>query len=510
MTPERKRNAQNYSTDCHDTIPDNEAAVGCDKLLSADTLQARRTMTLKTVWRTIEKRKLLTAGQTVIAAVSGGADSVALLHILARLAPHLGIRLHAASLHHGIRGQAAQDDVDFVQQIAEQWQIPCTLGRADVPRLAREAGIGIEAAARRARYDFLARAAAQENSACIAAAHHADDQAETILMHIIRGSGRRGLMGMQFAAPMPGHAHITLIRPLLEMTRGDLEGYCAAHELDFRHDGSNDDIRYRRNFIRREVMSRLQALNPNAAAAFGRLADSAAVDEDYIASQFEAAVMPMVDARDDGWSLSREAYARLHPAMRRRLLREAFRQLGGGGSTLNHKNTLELVGWAKTARTGARRDLGRAIQLRMGYEDVCIERQSAAALDDDYRLIDAETTIALAASCDIAIGRLRIRAVSEQESDAGGAGVWLPSDAALCLRTRRTGERFRPKGMGGRSRKIKDWMIDRKIPRSIRSQIPMVSANGEVIAICLGDTWHLADLSAFKVDEGSGICLILD
>ena len=464
-------------------------------------------MTLKTVGRTIEKHKLLTANQTVIAAVSGGADSVALLHIMTRLASYFGIRLHVASLHHGIRGQAAQDDLDFVQQIAERWQIPYTLGRADVPRLAREQGIGIEAAARQARYDFLARAAAQEKSACVAAGHHADDQAETILMHIIRGSGRRGLMGMQFAAPMPGHAHVTLIRPLLETTRGDLRRYCAAQGLAFRHDDSNDDLRYRRNFIRRQVMSRLRELNPNAAAAFGRLADSVGVDEDYLSSRFKADVMPMVDMGDDGWSLSRAAYARLHPAMQRRLFREAFRRLGGGSSTLNHENTRELVRWTKTARTGARRDLGRSIRLRIGYEAVCIERQSAAVTDGGYRLIDAETNIALTTSSCIAIEGLRI---TLSERGASGAGIWLPSNATLCLRTRRTGERFRPKGMGGRSRKIKDWMIDRKIPRSIRRQIPLVSANEEVIAICVGDTWHLADLSAFKADEDSGICLILD
>lgn len=466
-------------------------------------------MPLKTVWRTIEKRELLTASQTVIVAVSGGADSIALLHIMTRLGPRLGIRLHAASLHHGIRGQAAQDDLNFVQRMAEQWRLPYTLGQADVPQLARERGIGIEAAARQARYDFLARTAVKANSDCVAVAHHAKDQAETILMHMIRGSGLSGLKGMRFVTPMPNHVGITLIRPLLELTREDLELYCAAHDLRFRHDDSNDDLRYRRNFIRREVMSRLQRLNPNVTAAFARLADSAAVDEDYISSQFEAAVMPLVDVEDAGWRLSRKAYAQLHPAMRRRLFREAFRRLGGGAA-LNHKNTLELLRWASRAKVGARRDLGRAIQLRIAYEDLCIERQSAPFSHHHYRLIDAETNIALDASADITLGRLHIQVVSAPKSDIGAAGLLLPADMALCLRTRRPGERFRPKGMGGKSRKIKDWMIDRKIPRQIRRQIPLVSADGEVIAICLGHAWHLADLPPSKTNENCGIYLILD
>ena len=476
----------------------------------ADSLRVWQTMILKTVLRTIEKHKLLTANQTVIVAVSGGVDSVALLHIMMRLRPRLGLRLHVASLHHGIRGQAAQDDLNFVQRMAEQWQLPYTLGQADVPQLARERGIGIEAAARQARYDFLARAAMQANSDCVAVAHHAKDQAETILMHMIRGSGLSGLKGMQFATAMPNHATLTLIRPLLEIPREDLELYCAAHNLHFRHDDSNDDIRYRRNFIRREVMSRLQQLNPNVTAAFARLADSAGVDEDYISSQFEAAVLPLVHVGDAGWSLSRMTYAQLHPAMQHRLFRQAFRQLGGGAATLNHENTLELVRWARRAKVGARRDLGRSIQLRMAYEDLYIEHQSAVASHHHYRLIDAETNIALDVSADITLERLHIQVVSEQKSDIGGMSLLLPADAALCLRTRRAGERFRPKGMGGKSRKIKDWMIDRKIPRQIRSQIPIVSANGEVIAICLGHTWHLADLSRFEADENCGIYLILD
>ena len=468
-------------------------------------------MILKTIGQTIEKHKLLKVNQTVVAAVSGGADSVAMLHILTRLRPHFGLRIHVASLHHGLRGDEAQADLDFVQQLAEQWQLPYTLGRVDVPRLAREQGLGLEEAARQARYDFLARVAGQIGSDCAAVAHHADDQAETILMHIVRGSGLRGLMGMSFAAPMPNHPHITLIRPLLEMTRGDLERYCAAHGLDFRHDGSNDDLRFQRNFIRRQVMGRLRQVNPNARAALARLGESAGVDEHYLSSQFESTVMPQVDIDPNGWSLPKAVYVRLHPAMRRRWIREAVRRLGGESLTLNHHNTTELAGWAGRAAVGARRDLGGAMQLRIAYDRLHIEHQSAAVVYDGYCLIDADVTIALRPPTCVRLGSLRIKVLAESAPDVSGIRLRLPADAALCLRTRRPGERFRPRGMGGRSRKIKDWMIDRKIPRAIRRQIPLVCANGEVIAIGLGSGWHLADWPRFKItDEDSVICLILD
>ncbi len=464
-------------------------------------------MTPKTVWRTIQKYKLLTANPKVVVAVSGGADSMALLHIMVQLRSHFGLQLHVASLHHGIRGQAAQDDLDFVQQTAEQWQLPYTLGQADVPRLAKDSGMGIEAAARQARYDFLAQVARQTQSERVAVAHHAKDQAETILMHIIRGSGLNGLRGMRPIAAMPSHPDIILIRPLLEMPREDLESYCAAHELHFRHDDSNDDISLQRNFIRHEVLSRLQQVNPGVVSALTRLADSASVDDAYLSSQFEAAVMPRVSVGDDGWCISREVYAQLHLAMQRRLLREAFRQLGGG-LTLNHENTLELVRWAKTAVVGARRDLGGAIQLRVAYEDLCIEHQSSLMMGDLYRLIVPDTNITLPLPSCLTLNRVTVKVSSEEESGEGG--ILLPADVTLCLRTRRAGERFKPKGMGGKSRKIKDWMIDRKIPRQIRHRIPLVSANDEVIAICVGDTWHLADLLRFKIHEKDGIYLMLD
>ena len=464
-------------------------------------------MTLETVRRTIEKHRLLSANQKVTVAVSGGADSVALLHIFLRLASHFGVQLHVASLHHGIRPQA-QDDLDFVQRLAETRGLPCTLGKVDVPQLAREQGMGIEEAARQARYDFLAQAAVQAGSSCVAVAHHAKDQAETVLMHIIRGSGLRGLRGMRFAAPMPGHPDITLVRPLLAMTRQDLENYCQAHGLDFRHDDSNDDLRFRRNFVRHEILPRLQQLNPNVEHALARLADSSSVDEDYLSSQFESTVMPQVHIGEYGWSLPRAVYASLHPAMRRRWFREACRRLGG--ESLAHHNTRGLVRWAGRAAVGTERDLGGSLRLRVAYEHLRIEHQSAPMDEGGYRLIDAETNMALTPAVGICPGRLNIRVLSSGESDADGICLRLPADVKLCLRTRRPGEGFKPRGMGGKSRKIKDWMIDRKIPRKIRSKIPLISADGEVIAVCVGDIWHLADLSRFQTGADSAICLILD
>lgn len=197
-------------------------------------------MTLKTVLRIIEHYKLLSANQTLIIGVSGGIDSLALLHILIQLQAELGINLHIATLNHGIRGQESESDVQFVKHVAEKWNVPYTAGQVDVPQLAENENLGIEDAARQARYRFLAEVAQQRGTNLVAVAHHADDQAETILMHIIRGCGLKGLRGMGVSVPMPGYSHITLIRPLLRITRQELEQYCIENQLNPRHDTSND------------------------------------------------------------------------------------------------------------------------------------------------------------------------------------------------------------------------------------------------------------------------------
>ena len=447
------------------------------------------------VLKTMRQNDALADVRTVIVAVSGGCDSVALLHVLRCLQACLGIELHVASLNHGIRGEAGQRDLDFVVELAEGWRLPITTGQADVTALAKEWGIGIEEAARRARYNFLAEVAQERGSNCVAVGHHLLDQAETILMNIVRGSGTRGLRGMQIVAQMPYHAQIRLIRPLLAVSRDELEAYCRQSALQFRLDESNYDTAYRRNFVRHEVISRLKKLNPDVLDAFARLADSAGVDEDFIAAQFESIVKPVIQVSADSWRISWNTFSKLHPALQRRFIRKAFRQLSDGTSTLSHAVTQELIAGSRRIRVGGRRDLGDSVQLRVDYNDLYIERAGSQVDTGSYRLIPSGTDKRIELGTSLEAHGIKVCFSSRPRSHSSGVRLHLPIDMEVRLRTRRRGERLKPKGMGGQSRKIKDWMIDRKIPRAIRDQIPLMCGDGEIIAICLGDTWHLADLS---------------
>lgn len=465
---------------------------------------------LSVVARNIKEHNLIASSRTAVVAVSGGADSVALLHVLLRLSQSMGFNIHVATLDHGIRGEAAERDVQHVQELANRWALPCTAGSANAPALAKRAGIGPEEAARRARYDFLANVAMRQDAVCVAVGHHALDQIETILMRIVRGTGTKGLRGMRMAAPLPYHEELSLIRPLLNVTREEIEAYCAENRLEYRHDSSNDDTAHSRNFIRHQVVLPLLDRYDHLPKSFERLAAAAGADQDYMESRFKSDVLPMVEEEEGAWRIARSNYHACHVAMRRILLREAFRHLQDGNKELSYDNTLDIIDWIKQAQAGKVRDLGAGIQLRIGCDRLHIERRGAQQRFEDYRLIAPGTEVPLQGRDEFIVGNLRIRRFDGKVAAGGYTALQVPVGAEARLRTRRQGERFRPKGMAGRSRKIKDWMIDRKIPRQIRDQIPLVSLDGAVIAICVGETWHLADMPRLSIGSGPFCTLILE
>ena len=445
------------------------------------------------VLRSLRQSGILDDAPTLVVAVSGGCDSVTLLHVLAALRQRIRLDLHVASLDHGLRGAEGHADLDFVGELALALNLPSTLESRNVPQLARESGLGIEAAARQARYDFLARVARRQSSDCVAVAHHRDDQAETVLLRMARGSGLRGLGGMRPLSLLPGHPAIRLIRPLLAVSRADIETYSATHGLSFRQDASNVDLRYGRNFVRHELMPRLRKLNPQIALALQRLAESAATDEDWLDEYVAAHVLPQFDISAHRWRIGKADFLGLHPALQRRALRQAVERLGEGEVALSHDLALDLLEWSRAAQVGLRRDIGGGLQLRSDYAHLVVERAGAPPDAAHYRLIPRETDMPLTSGDRIELGDVRL-AVSNDAQTQADTQVRLPADVELRLRTRRAGDRFQPSGMGGRSRKLKDWLIDRKIPRRLRDQIPLLCADGEIVAICLGDTWHLSEI----------------
>ena len=288
----------------------------------------------------------------VILAVSGGADSICLADAVIAIATVRSIAPIIAHLNHAIRGTAADADAAFVQQFAHDQHVPFELGHTDVPALAHQMNVSLEVAARMARYDFLAKVAEQHAALHVATAHQADDQAETVLLRLIRGTGLSGLRGMQARSPMTGAPHITLLRPLLRLTRQEIEQYCADRSLRVCHDATNDDTVHTRNRIRHELLPTLAQYNPSIRVMLARLADTVSTDVEIIAYATQQAFAKVSQPIERGLRFDRASWITLPLGLRRATLREAARVLRGNVVDLKYAAIEEACDVLTSANSG--------------------------------------------------------------------------------------------------------------------------------------------------------------
>ena len=442
----------------------------------------------ETLLQSIRQNKLFPPESRLILAVSGGADSLALMHCLAHLRPIYPLELLVATLNHGLRPEAAEE-VAFVQSMAEAWNIPCVTGRVSLPT------IGIEAAARKARYDFLAEVAQSNNFFTVATAHQADDQTETILMHFIRGSGLQGLVGMSMTAPMPYHPEYTVFRPLLPFSRAAIEAYCAEHKLDPRQDMSNFDTNYRRNAIRHEIVPRLRQMNPQIDAALARLGQIAAAEDAYMQQHFKKIILPQIEF-GERVTMRRKNFLTWHIAMQRRAILAALAHLEINPDFERIESAIKLI---QTGKVGAILEFSESSQLRLDYDHLHIEDANSQYTTLYFPQNPYDEALPVLIPSLIALEN-HLVTVSPVPLPDAIARIAIPDNAQIFLRSRRNGDRFKPLGMGGKSQKLKEWLIDHKIPQALRDKLPMIEVNGEIAAIVLPDNWGISDTFAVRPD----------
>ena len=328
--------------------------------------------------RTIQDHQLFSPGARILVAVSGGPDSIVLLHALNQLKQPWRLTLHAAHVDHGLRPESPQDAA-FVQALAEQWGVPATIERRDVAAACSEHGWSLEDGARRVRYACLAEVAQRHSASHIAVAHTADDQAETVLMRLVRGTGLRGLGAM---TPMRRLGKLWLVRPLLEVWREEIESYLRDHGLAAREDASNADQRFVRNRIRHELLPLLaRYYNPNIKGALTQLAEQ---------SQWDYAFLQ--DAAERQWkrttgrgapaqvALRVKLFRRQPKAIQRLLIRQAVQQLRVDGARWEFRHWVEIDRLFIEQPVGAILDLPGGVQASRDADRVVFSTTEAAQL----------------------------------------------------------------------------------------------------------------------------------
>ncbi|MEO7910819.1 MAG: tRNA lysidine(34) synthetase TilS [Roseiflexaceae bacterium] len=447
----------------------------------------------------ITAQRMIFPGAPVLVAVSGGPDSLCLLHALVQLRDQLGVALHVAHLDHMIRGAESADEAMFVAGLARAWNLPFTVEATDVPALARSQRANLHATARVARYSFLARVARSIGAQAVAVAHHAGDQAETVLLHLLRGAGPEGLSGMRAVVRWEAwagsendaeHSQLSilnsqlprLIRPLLSTTRVAIERYCAEHGLDPRRDPSNFDLGATRNRIRHDLLPRLIEYNPHIIAALTRTADVCAEEHAFVLAALDQVWPQLARERVGAVDIDGTAWHGLPIALQRAAIRRAHAHALASDATLG----LEHVEQARALierGVGGRLVLPGDIALTVGYaKSWTIGAAPAFAgpqLPGDELVLPRVGRVPLGAGWAIEL----TTALPPSPHPADVWEAYLDSAAIewpLVARRRRPGDRLRPAGGRG-SRRLQDLFVDARVPQALRDAWPIIATPTTIV-----------------------------
>ena len=422
----------------------------------------------KTVFNYISSEKLIAPGTTLLVAVSGGIDSMVLADILYRLRQDLDVALVIASFDHGLRPESGSD-LEFVHSWAEEHGLPFIGGKKDIAAIS--GGKNVEDIGRRERYAFLRSAAAKCGAAAIATAHHQGDQAETVLLHLLRGSGVTGLAGIHPS----GNG---LVRPLLCATRSDIASYASANNIDYREDSTNSSTHYLRNRIRLELLPYLSQYNPNIDLELNNLASICRSEDALLDEMAEISLAELWSVQDE--SLDGPGFFLLSPALQRRVLRKAYQLLAGDLPELSFAQVESIRGLKDEQSC----DLPRGIKA-WRRRDICFGRNMPPLpiVEENWTLIIDDNWHEFSGLDWSYRAEYVSREIAAKTRAEDMYTTVLPESSAdgVYWRTRRDGDYMRSSSYKGRC-KVKDLFIEHHIPGHIRVKWPLlVSAAGETL-----------------------------
>jgi tRNA(Ile)-lysidine synthase len=457
----------------------------------------------------IRVRKLASRGEKLVVAVSGGPDSVCLLYILSGLCRELGIGLHIAHLNHQLRGAESDTDAKYVSGMARRLDIPATIESRDVKAYRKKKRISLEEAAREVRYNFFAEIARTVGAARVAVGHTADDHIETILMHLLRGSGTRGLRGLLPISPWKSAAgNLTIVRPLLGLSREETVAYCRRHHLKPRTDASNLSPEPFRNRIRHYLLPELRKYNPKVAEALLRTAGIAADDLDFIDKEVDRRWHEVAREQKDAVVIAKKGFLALPPTLKRYLLRRSIESVLGTLKDID-------AGHIEDVLNALDKPAGKAIGLPFGlsftidYDRYVLAKDTASLCP--FPVLENEIALHIPGVTRVRGWTIQAAVLSPYEIRTGEGKIndfiayfdFDRTGSQLTVRSRRPGDRFQPLGMS-RPKKLNEFMIDARIPQQWRERVPIVVSPEQIIWVV---GWRIDERAKVAGKTSKMLCL---
>lgn len=440
---------------------------------------------LEQVRTTVLKFSMFAPGDRVLVGVSGGADSVALFHLLFRLREEFKITIFTCHLNHMFRGEEARSDAQWVAALAKSFDVPAVIEEFNVPAYMTACGLPAQVAARQVRYDFYRRVAGCLGADRVALGHHADDQAETVLINLIRGAGPAGLKGI------PPVRDSFYVRPLIEARRGRIEDYCSSQGLTYRQDSSNLKPVYARNRIRLELIPLLEEkYNPAIVVALNRLAGIIREEDEYIdAAAAEALSKATIQAGSSSVRLSLELLAQTPAVLKRRILRIIYRELADSQNAPDFGHVENALGLLDSHPLPGRLEWPGGITLLKRYGELEFVKDGLWAETPYYCYalnIPGSTCIPETGAA-IEVQIKSIHQIADPKTLHPGEALldYHKLSGPVKVRRRKDGDLFWPLGFKG-TIKLKKFFIDRKIPRELRGAIPLVVSGADEIVWVAG------------------------